>query len=64
MKKSWKTSVLGWGAVLTAAGTVLTATGHGNVNEAATAIPALIAGIGLLFARDNDKSSEDVGADQ
>lgn len=64
MKQSWKTSAAGIGAVLVALGQVLTAFGHDNFGEAATALPALIAGLGLLFARDNDKSSEDVGADK
>lgn len=62
MKQSWKTSAAGIGAVLVALGQVFTAIGHSDVSEAASALPALIAGLGLLFARDNDKSSEDVGA--
>lgn len=62
MKRSWKTSAAGVGALLVALGQVIAAIANGNMNEAAAALPALIAGLGLLFARDNDKSSEDVGA--
>lgn len=65
MLTSWKTTVAGVGAALTVIGAALKAFFDGdpstNVDWAVT-IPALLASIGLIFARDNDKSSEEVGA--
>lgn len=64
MKRSWKTTAAGTGAILVAVGGALTAIGADKdvATAIATAIPAIFAGIGLLAARDNDKSSEQVGA--
>jgi hypothetical protein len=59
--KSWKTTAAGIGTILTAIGGLLM---HGEFNATtlSTAFAAIITGIGLLTARDNDKSSEQVGA--
>lgn len=65
MKKSWKTTACGIGAILTALGSILTAYFDGDpttVPDYAALVAALIAGIGLLAARDNNVSSEDAGA--
>jgi hypothetical protein len=57
--KNWKTTGLGVAAILTAAGAALTAL---TDNDPATLpdwgalIAACIAGIGLIFAKDADKS--------
>lgn len=65
MKKSWKTTVAGIGAILAAIGTALHAQfdiDPATVADWSLVISTTIAGVGLLFARDNDKSSESVGA--
>jgi len=62
--KSWKTTVFGVCAILTAvAGAVsLLADGDSATNPDWTAVCAAVAaGIGLIAARDNKVSSEDVG---
>jgi hypothetical protein len=63
--KSWKSTVFGIGAILTATGSILQALFDGNPNtnpDFAPLIAALSAGLGLLFTRDNDVTSEDAGA--
>ncbi len=63
--KNWKTSGAGIAAILVAAGSALTALTDGDPAtqvDFASLAAAIIAGIGLLFARDGDKSSEAVGA--
>lgn len=63
--KSWKTSAAGIGAILVAIGSALTAHFDGDpvtVPDWGAVIAAIIAGIGLLAARDNNVSSEQVGA--
>jgi uncharacterized membrane protein YhiD involved in acid resistance len=65
MKKSWKTSAAGVGAILVALGSALSATFDADpvtVPDWGALVAAIIAGVGLLAARDNDKSSEEVGA--
>ena len=63
--KSWKTSVSGLAAILVAVGAALTALSDGKP-ETSVDFPSLfaacIAGVGLLFARDNNRTSESVGA--
>ena len=59
--KSWKTSGAGAAAILAGAAMVLQAlTGEGGSLEGG--IASIMAGVGLLVARDNDKSSGSVGA--
>lgn len=63
--KSWKTTAAGIGAIFTALGSALTAYFDGNPMtqpDYAALVAAVIAGVGLIAARDNDVSSEDVGA--
>ena len=63
--KSWKTTVSGIGAILAAVGGAMTALFDGNAatNPDWTAvIAAVVAGFGLIFARDNKVTSEDAGA--
>ena len=62
--KSWKTTTAGIGAILVAVGSALSATFDADQTTVAdwgAVVAAVIAGIGLLAARDNDKSSQDVG---
>ena len=62
---SWKTTGAGISAILIAAGSALSAL---TDNDPATVVDwgalsaALLAGIGLIFARDNDKTSKQVKA--
>ena len=65
IKGSWKTTLAGVGAIITALGAALNALTDGNPDTTvnlSTTLTAITAGIGLIMARDNDKSSEDVGA--
>ena len=64
-KMSWKTTLLGLSAVLVAGGHWLGA--HFDdlpetVPNTAALVAAVLAGIGLCFARDNTKTSEMVSA--
>lgn len=61
LKGSWMTTGAGIGAILTALGSLLSGIAHNDVGAIGNAITGIIAGIGLLLARDNNKSSEDVG---
>ena len=63
--KSWKTTAAGLSAIVAAvAGAAkLMLDADPNTNPDWTAlIAAVTAGVGLIAARDNDKSSEDVGS--
>jgi ABC-type cobalamin transport system permease subunit len=63
--KSWKTTVGGIGAILAAVGGALSLLFDNNpaTNPDWTGVvSAVTAGVGLIFARDNDKTSEDVKA--
>ena len=63
--KSWKTTVAGICAILAAVAGALAAELDGDPATTANwtaVIAAVVAGLGLIAARDNDKSSEDVGA--
>lgn len=64
-KSSWKTTVAGIGAVLGLVGTALAAQFDNDPETVANwsvVIPAVIAAVGLIFARDNGVSSEQAGA--
>ena len=61
IKVNWKTSLSGVVMILTAIGTALNAAQDGDpstVIEWEILIPAIIAGVGLIFSRDADKTSE------
>ena len=49
---NWKTTTAGVGAILTAVGTVAVALAHGTQVDWSTAIAAIMAGIGLIAAKD------------
>jgi hypothetical protein len=62
---SWKTSAAGIGAILVAVGSALSAmfdADPATIPDWGAVVAAVIAGIGLLAARDNNVSSETVGA--
>jgi hypothetical protein len=62
---SWKTTACGILAIVIAVASALKAMWDGDpatVADWSTVGTSVMAGIGLLMARDNDKSSEDVGA--
>lgn len=64
-KKSWQTSAAGIGAILSAVGLAIQYMNDGDPAtnpEWGALVPAIIAGLGLIFARDNKVTSEDVGA--
>lgn len=60
--KSWKTSSAGIAAILAGVAAGFSAYSKGDMAGMSTAIAGIIGGIGLMMARDNDKSSEQVGA--
>jgi peptidoglycan/LPS O-acetylase OafA/YrhL len=65
MKGSWKTSAAGIAAIVVAVASCVQAAFDGNPDTAPNfevAIAAVISGLGLIFARDNNVSSESVGA--
>jgi len=62
---SWKTTLAGVSAILVSLGTLAGAVSSegGISSEMLTAtITGIVTGIGLLTARDSDKSSQDTGA--
>jgi hypothetical protein len=62
MFKSWKTTSAGIASIVGGASTLYFAKAHLDAQTLTGAVTAILAGIGLLFARDNDKSSEEAGA--
>lgn len=61
MTKSWRTSVAGLGAILISVGAALTAMFDNDPltnPEWGVVVAAIIAGVGLLAARDNKVTSE------
>lgn len=59
---SWKTTLAGISALLSVAVHVIGALVNGTAIDTAVVVTGISTGIGLLFARDNNKTSEDVGA--
>jgi hypothetical protein len=62
---SWKTTGVGVAAFVGALGYALVALWDGDVETVPNwevVVGAFVGMVGLIFARDNDKSSEDVGA--
>jgi hypothetical protein len=65
VKKSWKTTCAGIAGILVALASCAQAAldnDPATVPNYEIALAAVITGLGLIFARDNDKSSESVGA--
>jgi peptidoglycan/LPS O-acetylase OafA/YrhL len=65
MKGSHKTTLAGIGAILVACGSLLQALFDGNPAtepDYPALVAAIMAGIGLIFARDNSTTSEQAGA--
>jgi len=65
MKGSWRTTTAGIGAILIALGSALSAqfdNDPATVPDWGSLIAAVVAGVGLLNARDNKVSSEQAGA--
>jgi hypothetical protein len=65
MTASWRTSLAGLGTILAAVGVAVTALTDGDpatIPDWGIVITAVIAGIGLFLARDNNVSSESAGA--
>lgn len=61
---SWKTTVLGVAGILIAVGTAAVAYFDGDVTTEFNIelfVAEITAALGLIMARDNDKSSEEVG---
>lgn len=58
---SWKTTLAGISALLSVAVHVIGALVNGSAIDTAVVVTGISTGIGLLFARDNNKTSEDVG---
>lgn len=50
--QNWKTTLLGAGAVCTAVGHLLTGAASGDFSGLVTDVPAILAGVGLIFAHD------------
>jgi hypothetical protein len=59
---SWKTTLAGIAAVLASLAVSLKAVVAGDYATAVTAAAGISAGIGLIFARDNNVTSEKAGA--
>ena len=59
---SWKTSAAGIAAILSALAAICTGVSKNDMSITIGGVSSLVAGIGLLHARDNDKTSEEVGA--
>jgi len=63
--KSWKTTLAGIAAIVAAVGTAVSAqfdNDPATVPDWTMGIGMITAGVGLVLARDNDKTSEQVGA--
>ena len=60
--KSYRTTLAGIAAILVAAASVLTGFSDGTAVDWTAVISAVIAGVGLIAARDNSVTSEQAGA--
>jgi uncharacterized membrane protein YhiD involved in acid resistance len=65
MKASWRTTTAGLGAILVAVGSAIAAhfdSDPTTVSDWGAVVAAIIAGVGLMLARDDKVSSESAGA--
>lgn len=65
MKASWRTTTAGLGAILVAIGSAVTAhfdSDPQTISDWGAVVAAIIAGVGLMLARDDKVSSESAGA--
>ncbi len=62
MMTSYRTTIAGIAAILTAVAGAASAWANGTPVDLPTLISAIVAGIGLIAARDNKVSSEQAGA--
>lgn len=64
MKSSWKTSLAGVASILTGLLALIHSAQNNTIttSDITVALTAITTGIGLIFARDNNVSSEQVGA--
>lgn len=65
MNGSWKTTAAGIGGIMAVLGSALSAMFDADpttIPDWTSVIAGVTMAIGLIFARDNDKSSEQVGA--
>ena len=62
MKGSWKTTAAGIVAIVAAVTDAVSSILAGNPIDVARVVAAIVAGIGLIAARDNGVSSESAGA--
>ena len=60
--KSWRTTTAGIAAIVTALASAAAAVANGSPVDWGAAIAAVLAGVGLITARDNLVSSESAGA--
>lgn len=60
--KSPRTTMAGIAAILTAGAAILSGLAEGGSVDWTAAIAAIISGVGLIFARDNNVTSEQAGA--
>lgn len=59
MLANWKTTAAGAAAILTALADMATALSHGTISgNLSTDVTAILAGVGLLFAKDASTSSK------
>lgn len=56
---NWKSTASGVATILTAIGTILTAVATGAEIPWSAVVPAIITGVGLIFVRDSDVSTEE-----
>lgn len=59
---SWKTTLAGISTLISIVAHVLNALVEGTAIDTTVVVTGLTTGVGLLFARDNNKTSEEVGA--
>ena len=62
-KRSWKTSLSGVVTILAGVGQVVWAVTHNTEPQWAVSTAVIVAGIGLLYSRDDNRSSRDVGVE-